>query len=78
LPRFEKVAQIKAGYLITTATGGHYGVNHEREKSSYQADPFPLPKHKTERKSDILNEVRFITGYKRKYVPRITNQPQAP
>ncbi|MDR2184586.1 MAG: hypothetical protein LBO80_02800 [Treponema sp.] len=29
-------------------------------------------------KSDILNEVQFITGYNRKYVLRILNQPQAP
>jgi hypothetical protein len=50
MPHFEKVTQNNADYLIATATGGHYGVIHEREKSSYQADPFPPPKNKTERK----------------------------
>jgi hypothetical protein len=29
-------------------------------------------------KTAILNEVRFITGYNRKYALRILNQPQAP
>jgi hypothetical protein len=44
MPHFENVTQFKADYPAATPIGGHYGVNHEREKGGYQADPFPLPK----------------------------------
>jgi hypothetical protein len=49
MPHYEKVTQIKADYPEATAIGGQHGVNHAREKGSYQADPFPLLKSRTER-----------------------------
>jgi hypothetical protein len=33
---------------------------------------------KRKEKGTILHEVRFITGYNRKYAPRILNKSQAP